>query len=130
MTAHEAAAVLQRDVKFKKEDAIRQKNSKLMRGANALRNAELEVLSGNPAPAPVGSPPGTRSGTLMRSWSTYCTVGGETGMFGILCAASYAGYLETGTHNEDGSQRMGARPYVDRIQQKALPKIMAIFEMG
>ncbi len=124
MTAHEAAAVLQRDVKFKKEDTIRQKNSKLMRGANALRNAELEVLRGNPAPAPVGSPPGTRSGTLMRSWSTYCTAGGETGMFGILCAAIYAGYLENRT------RKMGARPYVDRIQQKALPKIMAIFEMG
>lgn len=122
MTAYEAASVLHREVKFKKEDTIRKRNSKLLRAANALRNAELEVLRGNPSPAPVGSPPGTRSGTLMRSWSTYHSAGGETGVFGIICAASYAGYLENGT------RKMGARPFVDRIQQKALPKIMAIFE--
>ena len=121
MTAQEAAAVLRKEVKFKKEDTIRKKNSKLIRAANALRNAELEVLRGNPSPAPVGSPPGTRSGTLMRSCVPYHTEGWETGVFGILCAASYAGYLEGGT------KRMGARPFVDRIQQKALPKITAIF---
>ncbi len=124
MTVHEAAAVLQREVKFKKEDTIRKKNSKLMRGANALRNAELEVLSGNPSPAPVGSPPGAQSGRLLGSWAPYYTAGEYTGLFGILSAVDYADYLEHGTKN------MGPRPYVDRIQQKALPKIMAIFEMG
>lgn len=123
MTAQEAAAVLRKEVKFKKEDTIRKKNSKLLRAANALRNAELEVLRGNPSPSPPGSSPGTVSGTLMRSWVPYHTEGGETGVFGILCAASYAGYLENGT------RRMKARPFVDRIQQKALPKIMAIFNM-
>lgn len=128
MTAEEAAAVLRKEVKFKKEDTIRKKNSKLIRAANVLRNAELEVLSGNPSPAPVGSPPGVRSGNLMRNWVPCHTEGGETGLFGILSAASYAGYLEHGTHNEDGSQRMGARPFVDRIQEKALPEITEIFE--
>ena len=51
MTPAEAAAVLREEVKFRKEDTIRQKNSKLVRAANALRNAELEVLSGNPSPS-------------------------------------------------------------------------------
>ena len=122
MTAEEAAAVLRKEVKFKKEDTIRKKNSKLVRAANALRNAELEVLSGNPSPAPVGSPPGVRSGNLMRNWVPYHTGGGKTGVFGILSAMDYAGYLEHGT------EKMGARPFVDRIQEKALPEIMKIFE--
>ena len=46
MTAQEAAAVLRKEVKFKKEDTIRKKNSKLIRAANALRNAELEAFVG------------------------------------------------------------------------------------
>lgn len=121
MTPYEAAAVLQKEVKFKKEDTIRKRNSKLFRAANALRNAEIEVLRGNPSPSKPGQLPGTVSGTLMRSWIPYHTEGGETGIFGILCAASYAGYLENGT------RKMAARPYVNKIQEKALPKVMAIF---
>lgn len=121
MTPYEAAAVLRREVKFKKEDTIRKRNSKLFRAANALRNAEIEVLRGNPSPSKPGQLPGTVSGTLMRSWIPYHTEGGETGIFGILCAASYAGYLENGT------RKMAARPYVNKIQEKALPKVMAIF---
>lgn len=121
MTPYEAAAVLQKEVKFKKEDTIRKRNSKLFRAANALRNAEIEVLRGNPSPSKPGQLPGTPTGTLMRSWSPYRTEGGETGYFGIFSAAEYAGYLENGTY------KMAARPYVNKIQEKALPKVMAIF---
>lgn len=121
MTAYEAAAVLRREVKFKKEDTIRKRNSRLFRAANALRNAEIEVLRGNKSPSKPGQLPGTVSGTLMRSWIPYHTEGGETGIFGILSAASYAGYLETGT------KKMAARPFVNKIQEKALPKVSAIF---
>lgn len=127
MTPYEAAAVLQKEVKFKKEDTIRKRNSKLFRAANALRNAEIEVLRGNPSPSKPGQLPGYISGTLMRSWSPYRTEGGETGYFGIFSAAEYADYLERGTTNIDGTQRMAARPYVNKIQEKALPKVMAIF---
>lgn len=127
MTAYEAAAVLRREVKFKKEDTIRKRNSRLFRAANALRNAEIEVLRGNKSPSKPGQLPGTVSGTLMRSWIPYHTEGGETGIFGILSAAKYADYLERGTTNIDGTQRMAARPFVNRIQEKALPKVRAIF---
>ena len=121
MTPYEAAAVLHKEVKFRKEDTIRKRNSRLLRAANALRNAEIDVLRGNPSPSKPGALPGTVSGTLMRSWLPYHTEGGETGIFGILSAASYAGYLENGTW------KMATRPFVDRIQEKALPKVMAIF---
>lgn len=121
MTPYEAAAVLHKEVKFRKEDTIRKRNSRLFRAANALRNAEIDVLRGNPSPSKPGQLPGTVTGTLMRSWTTYHTEGGETGIFGILSAASYAGYLENGT------RRMAARPFVNRIQEKALPKVRAIF---
>lgn len=125
MTPAEAAAVLREEVKFRKEDTIRQKNSKLVRAANALRNAELEVLSGNPSHSAPGEVPGTVSGTLMRSWSLYYSAGGYTGVFGIVCGASYAGYLENGT------RKMAARPFVDKIQEAALPEVMSIFsEIG
>lgn len=127
MTSYEAAAVLRKEVKFKKEDTIRKRNSKLFRAANALRNAELEVLRGNPSPSPPGGLPGYISGTLMRSWSTYHTAGAEIGLFGIFSAAEYADYLERGTTNEDGTQRMAARPFVNKIQERALPKVRAIF---
>jgi hypothetical protein len=47
---------------------------------------------------------------------------------GAVCITSgmgYAGYLEHGT------RKMAARPFVDKIQQTALPNVMAIFaEIG
>lgn len=121
MTPYEAAAVLQKEVKFKKEDTILKRNSKLFRAANALRNAEIDVLRGNPSPSKPGELPGTVSTTLMKSWTPYHRPGVETSIFGIRCAAEYAGYLENGTN------KMAARPYVNKIQEKALPKVMAIF---
>ncbi|MED9967017.1 MAG: hypothetical protein UFJ18_09525 [Blautia sp.] len=43
----------------------------------------------------------------------------------------YSGYLEDGTHNKDGSVRMAARPFVDKITDTAMPEIERIFgELG
>lgn len=95
------------------------------RGANALRNAELTVLSGNPSPSPPGTPPGRRSGFLRTAWTMYYGDGGTSGMFGIISAAPYAGYLEEGT------SKMAARPFVDKITDTAMPEIERIFgELG
>jgi len=96
-------------------------NMRLPRAANALRNGELTVLSGNVSPSPPGSPPGRVSGTLRTEWTTHHHEG-DVAMFGIASAAPYSGYLEEGT------SRMAARPFVDRIQQTALPEICSIFE--
>lgn len=125
MSPYEAAAEIRRVAKFQKEETIRQRNSKLVRAANALRNAELETLSGNPSPSAPGALPGTVKGNLMRSWSMYYSQGGATGIFGILCGMYYADYLEHGT------SKMAARPFLEKIQQAALPEITAIFsEIG
>lgn len=124
MTPGEAAVAVERTVRAKQRKVQNQMNLRLPRAANALRNAELDVLSGNPSPAPPGSPPGARTGHLFRDWLPYYSCG-ASGTFGIRSFASYAGYLEHGT------RKMAARPFVDRIQQQALPQITAIFsEIG
>jgi hypothetical protein len=51
--------------------------------------------------------------------------------FGITSGMYYSGYLEHGTHNKDESQRMAARPYVDKIKENAMPEVRRIFgEIG
>lgn len=121
MSPSEAAVAVGETVRLKVEDTIQKRNSKLVRASNALRNAELDVLRGNPSPSPPGSPPGVRSGTLMRSWVPYQSAGGTTAIFGIICGAHYAGYLEHGT------SKMAARPFVEKIKQKAMPQVISIF---
>lgn len=125
MTPSEAAIVLMQEVKSKNEEIIQKRNSRLFRAANALRNAELEVLNGNQSPSPPGSPPGRRSGHLRTAWTIHCSAGGQIATFGIVSGAHYSGYLEHGT------RKMAARPFVDKIQEKALPEIITIFsEIG
>lgn len=124
MSPGEAAKALQEEIRVKKELVQNQMNARLPRGANALRNAELTVLSGNSSPSPPGSPPGRRSGFLRTAWTMY-HLAGQSGKFGIISGAHYAGYLEHGT------SKMAARPFAQRIQQAALPEIISIFsEIG
>lgn len=120
MTPEAAARALAIEVRETRERAQEQMNSRLPRAANALRNAALEVLSGNPSPSPPGTPPGRRSGHLRTSWTTYHS-GGAAGIFGIKSGAHYAGYLQ------DGTSKMEARPFVEKIKETALPEIIAIF---
>ena len=95
------------------------------RALNELRNAEIETLT-NPSPSAPGSPPGVRSGNLRGNWSGQVNVGAGGGGFVSLVVemtsnAHYAGYLEHGT------SKMAARPFKEKIEQKALPKIIAIY---
>jgi len=118
-----------KEVRIEVEEDVRETEQKAMarlaRGSNALRNAELTVLSGNQSPSPPGSPPGRRSGFLRTAWTTYYGGGGASGIFGIISAAPYAGYLEEGT------SKMAARPFVDKITDTAMPEIERIFgELG
>ena len=45
----------------------------------------------------------------------------------IQSSMKYASYLEDGTTNEDGTQRMAARPYVDKILEDVEPEVDRIF---
>ncbi len=117
-----AGAVALGNLVSQRVDDIKQKAvAALPRAANALRNAEIEVLT-NASPSAPGSPPGVRSGSLRGQWSMEYGGSAENGYFGITSHTNYAGYLENGT------RKMAARPFLDPIQQAALPKITAIFE--
>ena len=107
------------------ERVCKQVVSRGTRALNELRNAEIETLS-NPSPSAPGSPPGVRSGNLRGNWTGQVTGGGGGGggvsiTVELTSNAHYAGYLEHGT------RKMAARPFKEKIEQKALPKIVAIY---
>lgn len=107
--------------------------------SNALRNAELSVLSGQrsgkvyrkpnsrstyTASAP-GEPPARRTGTLRLSFGTYveASPAGKKNeiISGIKSREVYANILE------NGSKRMARRPYRERIIEKAKPEAERIY---
>lgn len=113
--------------------------SRAVRGSRVLKNAELNVLRGQrggwvhrkaytkratyTASAP-GEPPAARTGTLYRSFRPVGNTQG-TGPLSVKISIEsnlhYAGFLE------DGTRKMAARPYVEKIKQEAEPEITAIF---
>lgn len=117
----------------------RQVRSRGTRVKNALRNAELEVLRGKrsgrkyrkpyskrryTASAP-GEPPARRTGALRLNWTggVEASAGpsGNTKVTAYIESQTpYAGYLENGTN------KMAARPYVEKIKEKAQPEIEKI----
>lgn len=101
----------------------------------ALKNASLDVLGGKgggkrsgrtrrapsgasyTASAP-GQPPAVRTGTLRLSWRPVTFGQYNPGLEG---GTPYAGYLEEGT------SKMAARPFVDKIVETAEPQVLAIY---
>lgn len=111
--------------------------------ANELRNAELEVNSGNgggriygipgtkrsyQASAP-GSPPAVRTGAFRLSWQPSAHV-----MFGSYISRIESG-LQVGTKRsytlgdllENGTSKMAPRPHQEKILEKAEPEIVKIY---
>ena len=121
MRPAEAAAILPDVAERLQESEVKpQITARTPRAANELRNAALNVLAG-PSPSAPGSPPGVRTGHLRRDWTMFSSAE----VFGIESGAHYAGYLEYGT------SKMAARPFVQKIAQTAMPKVIAIFsEIG
>ena len=103
--------------------------------ANELRNSANLVLRGSrggrsyrripggrstyTASAP-GEPPAVRSGTLRVSWTLTTEGGGMRYKAAIESPTHYAGYLEEGT------RKMAPRPFKEKIQEKAAPRIRQI----
>ena len=115
--------------------------SKGVQAVNALRNAELEVLKGQrsgkvyrkpytkkatyTASAP-GEPPARRTGNLRMHWngqvkSENSSSGGVAITAELESQEAYAGILENGTST------MAARPFVEKIKEKAMPEIQRIY---
>lgn len=99
-----------------------------------LRKTELEILAGtrngvkykslpNRSSAP-GEAPAAQSGKLRQEWDdiTERQGNGHTSIVTsrITSTTPYVGYLEEGT------ERMAARPFVDKILEKAEPEILEI----
>ena len=134
MTISEASGAIQVHVAKVTQNVKRQIVSRGMRAANELRNAEQDTLNGAghgrvyykphggkyTASAP-GEVPARRLGDLRRDWEpkTQSSNNGVTAY--IESAMPYADYLEHGT------KKMAARPYVEKIKTRALPKIVKIY---
>lgn len=120
MSPAEGAAELGR-MKEQALNEIRQKiMSKGFQVQNALRTCEIEVLT-NESPSAPGSPPGVVTGTLRGTWNFGMSGGGNSLVVYGEPGAFYAKYLENGT------RKMAARPFVDRITRQVEPMVMSIF---
>lgn len=137
-----AGSAIRATVKEQVTDINRQAVSRGVRAVNALRNAELEVLKGQrsgkvyrkphtkkatyTASAP-GEPPARRTGNLRMHWngqvkSENAPGGGVTVVAELESQEPYAAALEHGT------PKMVARPYVEKIKEKAMPEIGRIYK--
>jgi len=139
-STREASAALHIAVDRVVQNVGNQVVSRGTRAVNAIRNAELDVLKGSRsgkvykkpfsratyrASAP-GEPPARRTGALRLNWNGAVrggiTSGNEVKITAELQSnQDYSGYLEEGTPH------MEARPYKDKIIEKATPEIEAIY---
>lgn len=138
--AGSAGASIKATVKDQVTDINRKVVSRGVRAVNAVRNAELEVLKGQrsgrkyrkpysratyTASAP-GEAPARRTGNLRMHWngqvkSENSSKGGVAIVAELESQEEYADYLENG-------KGMAARPFVDRIKEKAKPEIERIYK--
>lgn len=137
---------LDRAVKAAIKSIERQAQGRVVKASNELRNAAMEVLANGAkgtamkttrkgrtyrkphtkravyrASAP-GEPPALRSGTLRGSWRSTAETHGSEYKAVITSGVKYAPYLEAGT------EKMAARPFVEKIIETAKPRIEAIFK--
>ena len=135
-----AGSAIRATVKDQITNINRKVVSRGVRAVNAIRNAELEVLKGQrsgkvyrkpyskatyTASAP-GEPPARRTGNLRMHWngqvkSENSSGGGVTIIAELESQEPYASYLENGT------SKMAARPFTEKIKEKADPEIKRIY---
>lgn len=139
--AGSAGSAIRATVKEQVTNINRKVISRGVRAVNAVRNAELEVLKGQrsgrvyrkpytkratyTASAP-GEPPARRTGNLRMHWngqvkSENSSGGGVAIIAELESQEPYAGILE------NGSSKMAARPFTEKIKEKAMPEIQRIY---
>lgn len=138
--AGSAGSAIRATVKDHVTNINRKVVSRGVRAVNAIRNAELEVLKGQrsgrvyrkphskatyTASAP-GEPPARRTGNLRMHWngqvkSENSSGGGVAIIAELESQEPYAGILE------NGSSKMAARPFTEKIKEKAMPEIQRIY---
>lgn len=138
--AGSAGSAIRATVKDQVTNINRKVVSRGVRAVNAIRNAELEVLKGQrsgrvyrkphskatyTASAP-GEPPARRTGNLRMHWngqvkSESSSSGGVAIIAELESQEPYAGILENGT------SKMAARPFAEKIKEKAMPEIQRIY---
>lgn len=130
-------------LKIAVDDTVKKVNreaaSRGMRAANAIRNAELEVLRGKrsgrvyrkphtkshyTASAP-GEPPARRTGNLRLNWNG--TVESSSTGSGLRVTAVLESQERYSTYLENGTRRMAPRPFKQPISEKAMPEIERIY---
>ena len=130
-------------LKIAVDDTVKKVNreaaSRGMRAVNAIRNAELEVLSGKrsgrvyrkphtkshyTASAP-GEPPARRTGSLRLNWNG--TVESSSTGSGLRITAVLESQERYSTYLENGTRRMAPRPFKQPISEKAMPEIERIY---
>lgn len=130
-------------LKIAVDDTVKKVNreaaSRGMMAVNAIRNAELEVLSGKrsgrvyrkphtkshyTASAP-GEPPARRTGNLRLNWNG--TVESSSTGSGLRVTAVLESQERYSTYLENGTRRMAPRPFKQPISEKAMPEIERIY---
>lgn len=130
-------------LKIAVDDTVKKVNreaaSRGVRAVNAIRNAELEVLSGKrsgrvyrkphtkshyTASAP-GEPPARRTGNLRLNWNG--TVESSSTGSGLRVTAVLESQERYSTYLENGTRRMAPRPFKQPISEKAMPEIERIY---
>ena len=117
-----------------------QMQSRAVRVANEMRNAELKILRGSgggrsyrvpgtrvyyTASAP-GEVPAVRTGTFRRSWNPQAVMSGNVAI-SRLETELMVGKYNLGEILEDGTSKMAPRPHQEKILQEAKPKALAIY---
>lgn len=130
-------------LKIAVDDTVKKVNreaaSRGVRAVNAIRNAELEVLSGKrsgrvyrkphtkshyTASAP-GEPPARRTGNLRLNWNG--TVESSSTGSGLRVTAILESQERYSAYLENGTRRMAPRPFKQPISEKAMPEIERIY---
>lgn len=115
--------------------------SRAFYSVNALRNAELDVLSGARSgktykktntkkkyrSSAAGEPPASRTGALRLHWSGDVQNAASYGS-GIRVIAEIESDSEYAGHLDKGTSKMEPRPFVKRIRDSAEPEVRKIFE--